>query len=85
MIAREVEAVSDFLRHFGSFRCRQICVRRAEQLLREAAALIPRIGGPPHRGEPLAHQIPAIVPECARAIARGPSPACAQELTTCNV
>ena len=45
MIDREVEAISDFLRHFGSFRCRQICVRRAEQLLREAAASIPRIGG----------------------------------------
>ena len=27
---REVEAISDFLRHFGSFGCRQICVRRTE-------------------------------------------------------
>jgi hypothetical protein len=30
MMDREVEAISDFLRHFGSFGCRQICVRRAE-------------------------------------------------------
>ena len=30
MTDREVEAVSDFLRHFGSFGCRQICIRRAE-------------------------------------------------------
>jgi hypothetical protein len=30
MTDREVEAISDFLRHFGSFGCRQICVRRAE-------------------------------------------------------
>ena len=27
MTDREVEAVSDFLRHFGSFGCRQICIR----------------------------------------------------------
>jgi len=30
MREREVEAISDFLRHFGSFGCRQICVRRTE-------------------------------------------------------
>jgi hypothetical protein len=30
MTDREVEAISDFLRHFGSFGCRQICVRRTE-------------------------------------------------------
>jgi len=30
MTEREVEAISDFLRHFGSFGCRQICVRRSE-------------------------------------------------------
>src|SRR6266478_2474992 len=30
MTDREVEAISAFLRHFGSFGCRQICVRRAE-------------------------------------------------------
>ncbi len=34
---------------------------------------------------PLAHQIPAIVPECARAIAREPLPARAHELTASNV
>src|SRR5258708_39733583 len=31
MTDREVEAISDFLRHFGSFGCRQICVRRTER------------------------------------------------------
>ena len=30
MTDRDVEAISDFLRHFGSFGCRQICVRRTE-------------------------------------------------------
>jgi hypothetical protein len=30
MTNREVEAILDFLRHFGSFGCRQICVRRTE-------------------------------------------------------
>src|SRR4030081_3244001 len=30
MMDREVEAISDFLQHFGSFGCRQICVRRTE-------------------------------------------------------
>jgi hypothetical protein len=30
MTDREVEAISHFLRHFGSFSCRQICVRRTE-------------------------------------------------------
>jgi len=30
MTDREVEAISDFLRHFGRFGCRQISVRRAE-------------------------------------------------------
>src|ERR1700736_393931 len=30
MTDREVEAISDFLRHFGSFGCRQISVRRTE-------------------------------------------------------
>ena len=30
MTDREVEAISAFLRHFGSFGCRQISVRRAE-------------------------------------------------------
>ena len=30
MTDREVEALSAFLRHFGSFGCRQICVRRTE-------------------------------------------------------
>src|SRR5258708_21218831 len=30
MTDREVEAISDFLPHFGSFGCRQICVRRTE-------------------------------------------------------
>ncbi len=30
MTDREVGAISDFLRHFGSFGCRQICVRRTE-------------------------------------------------------
>ena len=30
MTDREVEAISHFLRHFGSFGCRQICVRRTE-------------------------------------------------------
>src|SRR5260370_8580670 len=30
MTDREVEAISDFLRHFGRFGCRQICVLRAE-------------------------------------------------------
>ncbi len=29
MTDREVEAISDFLQHFGSFGCRQICVRRS--------------------------------------------------------
>ena len=29
MTDREVEAISDFVQHFGSFECRQICVRRA--------------------------------------------------------
>ena len=29
MTDREVEAIWDFLQHFGSFGCRQICVRRA--------------------------------------------------------
>ena len=30
MTDREVEAISDFLRHFGSFGCRQLCVRRTK-------------------------------------------------------
>src|SRR5690242_8390275 len=30
MTDREVEAISDFLRYFGSFGCRQISVRRTE-------------------------------------------------------
>jgi hypothetical protein len=30
MMDREVEAISDFLQHFGSLGCRQICVRRTE-------------------------------------------------------
>src|SRR5258706_5932048 len=30
MTDREVEAISHFLRHFGSFGCRQISVRRTE-------------------------------------------------------
>ena len=30
MTDREVEAISHFLRHFGSFGCWQICIRRAE-------------------------------------------------------
>jgi hypothetical protein len=36
MTDREVEAISDFLRHFGSFGCRQICVRRTEPKPRTA-------------------------------------------------
>ena len=45
MMDREVEAISDFLQHFGSFGVSSDLCPTAEQVLREAAALIPRIGG----------------------------------------
>src|SRR6267142_2490696 len=39
MTDREVEALAAFLRHFGSFGCRQICVRRTEPKPRTPAAV----------------------------------------------
>jgi hypothetical protein len=44
MTDRGVEAISDFLRHFGSFGCRQIRVRRTEPKPRTPDDVGPAVG-----------------------------------------